>query len=225
MHHHRIYIYSLFLLILKLKTLLYHQVSRNSGPVRDDPGTADQLVLITQLRERIAHLEKQLSGKDSQLLAKEKQVNFGFYIMSWCYLKWVKRWIKRSELASPAQRFLRLWEVECLGCVWRNRKFFVVLLLILNSNIAPVCMFLLLLCLFVFPFFSFSYCTLYVIIKWLVLREDKYLPWPFWFCWYKCIVKKKSQLQGLLDLACLPYFLNFWKVFNLYCLLSLVMTM
>ncbi|XP_042876673.1 protein FAM76A-like isoform X1 [Penaeus japonicus] len=49
-------------------------VSRNSGPVRDDPGTADQLVLITQLRERIAHLEKQLSGKDSQLLAKEKQM-------------------------------------------------------------------------------------------------------------------------------------------------------
>ncbi|XP_069978224.1 protein FAM76A isoform X3 [Penaeus vannamei] len=50
------------------------KVSRNSGPVRDDPGTADQLVLITQLRERIAHLEKQLSGKDSQLLAKEKQM-------------------------------------------------------------------------------------------------------------------------------------------------------
>lgn len=66
----------LCLLILKLKTPMYHQVSRNSGPVRDDPGTADQLVLITQLRERIAHLEKQLSGKDSQLLAKEKQVNY-----------------------------------------------------------------------------------------------------------------------------------------------------
>lgn len=49
-------------------------MSRNSGPVRDDPGTADQLVLITQLREQIAHLEKQLSGKDAQLLAKEKQV-------------------------------------------------------------------------------------------------------------------------------------------------------
>lgn len=50
------------------------KVSRNSGPVRDDPGTADQLVLITQLREQIAHLEKQLSGKDAQLLAKEKQM-------------------------------------------------------------------------------------------------------------------------------------------------------
>ncbi|MPC44107.1 Protein FAM76A [Portunus trituberculatus] len=50
------------------------QVSRNSGPMRDDPGTADQLVLITQLREQIAHLEKQLSGKDAQLLAKEKQM-------------------------------------------------------------------------------------------------------------------------------------------------------
>lgn len=43
--------------------------------MRDDPGTADQLVLITQLREQIAHLEKQLSGKDAQLLAKEKQVS------------------------------------------------------------------------------------------------------------------------------------------------------
>lgn len=51
------------------------KVSRNSGPVRDsDPGTADQLVLITQLREQIAHHEKQLSGKDAQLLAKEKQM-------------------------------------------------------------------------------------------------------------------------------------------------------
>ncbi|XP_042230298.1 protein FAM76A-like isoform X2 [Homarus americanus] len=50
-------------------------VSRNSGPTRDsDPGTADQLVLITQLREQIARLEKQLSGKDAQLLAKEKQM-------------------------------------------------------------------------------------------------------------------------------------------------------
>ncbi|XP_071526827.1 protein FAM76A-like isoform X1 [Panulirus ornatus] len=51
------------------------KVSRNSGPVRDsDPGTADQLVLITQLREQIAHHEKQLAGKDAQLLAKEKQM-------------------------------------------------------------------------------------------------------------------------------------------------------
>ncbi|XP_045602312.1 protein FAM76A isoform X4 [Procambarus clarkii] len=51
------------------------KVSRNSGPVRDiDPGTADQLVLITQLREQIARLEKQLSGKDAQLLAKDKQM-------------------------------------------------------------------------------------------------------------------------------------------------------
>lgn len=50
------------------------KVSRNSGQVRDDPGTADQLVLITQLREHIANLEKQLSGKDAQLLAKEKQM-------------------------------------------------------------------------------------------------------------------------------------------------------
>ncbi|KAK8725599.1 hypothetical protein OTU49_010638, partial [Cherax quadricarinatus] len=50
-------------------------VSRNVGPTRDsDPGTADQLVLITQLREQISRLEKQLSGKDAQLLAKEKQM-------------------------------------------------------------------------------------------------------------------------------------------------------
>lgn len=51
------------------------KISRNSGQVRDnDPGTADHLVLITQLREQIAHLEKQLTGKDAQLLAKEKQM-------------------------------------------------------------------------------------------------------------------------------------------------------
>nr|XP_053653305.1 protein FAM76A-like isoform X4 [Cherax quadricarinatus] len=51
------------------------KVSRNVGPTRDsDPGTADQLVLITQLREQISRLEKQLSGKDAQLLAKEKQM-------------------------------------------------------------------------------------------------------------------------------------------------------
>lgn len=65
---------------------MFSQVSRNSGPVRDDPGTADQLVLITQLREQIAHLEKQLSGKDAQLLAKEKQVIIFYFTPSNCVL-------------------------------------------------------------------------------------------------------------------------------------------
>lgn len=54
---------------------IHFGLSRNSGQMmRDDPGTADQLVLITQLREQIAHLEKQLNGKDAQLLSKEKQM-------------------------------------------------------------------------------------------------------------------------------------------------------
>ncbi|KAL7639877.1 UNVERIFIED_CONTAM: hypothetical protein RMT77_009290 [Armadillidium vulgare] len=51
------------------------KVSRNVGPTRDsDPSSGDQLALITQLREQIANLEKQLYQKDAQLLGKEKQM-------------------------------------------------------------------------------------------------------------------------------------------------------
>ncbi|XP_076046556.1 protein FAM76A-like isoform X2 [Oratosquilla oratoria] len=50
------------------------KVSRNSAPARDSDPNTDQLVLITQLREKIANLEKQLSIKDQQLIAKERQM-------------------------------------------------------------------------------------------------------------------------------------------------------
>lgn len=50
------------------------QVSRNVCPTRDDPSSGDQLAQITQLREQIANLEKQLFIKDAQQLAKDKQV-------------------------------------------------------------------------------------------------------------------------------------------------------
>lgn len=40
-----------------------------------DPNSSDHVVAITELREQVATLQKQLSVKDNQLLAKEKQVS------------------------------------------------------------------------------------------------------------------------------------------------------
>lgn len=40
-----------------------------------DPNSSDHVVAITELREQVATLQKQLTGKDNQLLAKEKQVS------------------------------------------------------------------------------------------------------------------------------------------------------
>lgn len=39
-----------------------------------DPNSSDHVVAVTQLKEKIAHLQKQISIKDSQLLAKDRQV-------------------------------------------------------------------------------------------------------------------------------------------------------
>nr|SVE77485.1 EOG090X02IW [Daphnia lumholtzi] len=39
-----------------------------------DPNSSDHVVAITELREQVATLQKQLSVKDNQLLAKEKQI-------------------------------------------------------------------------------------------------------------------------------------------------------
>nr|CAG4641527.1 EOG090X02IW [Eurycercus lamellatus] len=39
-----------------------------------DPNSSDHVVAITELREQVATLQKQLSLKDNQLLAKEKQI-------------------------------------------------------------------------------------------------------------------------------------------------------
>lgn len=40
-----------------------------------DPNTSDHVVAVTQLKEKIAHLQKQISMKDRQLLAKDKLVS------------------------------------------------------------------------------------------------------------------------------------------------------
>jgi hypothetical protein len=40
-----------------------------------DPNSSDHVVAITELREQVATLQKQLTVKDNQLLAKEKQVS------------------------------------------------------------------------------------------------------------------------------------------------------
>lgn len=41
-----------------------------------DPNSSDHVVATTQLKEKIASLQKQLSAKDAQLLAKDRQVHF-----------------------------------------------------------------------------------------------------------------------------------------------------
>jgi len=43
-----------------------------------DPNSSDHVVAVTQLKEKIAHLQKQISIKDSQLLAKDRQVRKEF---------------------------------------------------------------------------------------------------------------------------------------------------
>ena len=40
-----------------------------------DPNSSDHVVAITELREQVATLQKQLLSKDHQLLLKEKQVS------------------------------------------------------------------------------------------------------------------------------------------------------
>lgn len=57
-----------------------NKLSRNnSGPgiIRGelDPNSSDHVVAMTQLKEQIASLQKQLSLKDSQLLNKDKMVS------------------------------------------------------------------------------------------------------------------------------------------------------
>lgn len=41
-----------------------------------DPNSSDHVVAMTQLKEQMASLQKQLSQKDSQLLAKDKMVSY-----------------------------------------------------------------------------------------------------------------------------------------------------
>jgi len=44
-----------------------------------DPNSSDHVVAVTQLKEKIANLQKQISIKESQLLAKDRQV-YDMYI-------------------------------------------------------------------------------------------------------------------------------------------------
>lgn len=49
----------------------------NNGFV--DPNSSDHVVAMTQLKEKIASLEKKVSQKDGQLLQKDKEVKLGFF--------------------------------------------------------------------------------------------------------------------------------------------------
>jgi len=50
-----------------------------------DPNSSDHVVAVTQLKEKIANLQKQISIKESQLLAKDRQV-CGMYINKYMIL-------------------------------------------------------------------------------------------------------------------------------------------
>ena len=56
------------------------KVSRGGGGAGNnrgdphDPNSSDHVVAMTQLKEQIASLQKQLNQKDSQLLSKDKMV-------------------------------------------------------------------------------------------------------------------------------------------------------
>lgn len=54
-----------------------------------DPNSSDHVVAVTQLKEKIAHLQKQISIKDSQLLAKDRQVRNKIFASS-CFLKQIR---------------------------------------------------------------------------------------------------------------------------------------
>lgn len=47
-----------------------------------DPNSSDHVVAVTQLKEKIAHLQKQLSQKDNQLLTKDRQVATQFFFIN-----------------------------------------------------------------------------------------------------------------------------------------------
>lgn len=58
-----------------------NKIARNNqapGMIRADldPNSSDHVVAMTQLKEQIASLQKQISMKDSQLLNKDKMVVF-----------------------------------------------------------------------------------------------------------------------------------------------------
>lgn len=54
-----------------------------------DPNSSDHVVAVTQLKEKIAHLQKQITIKDSQLLAKDRQVCNKIFA-SFCFSKQIR---------------------------------------------------------------------------------------------------------------------------------------
>ena len=61
---------------------LYSTGSNVSDTGLLDTNSSDNVILITQLREQIESLKKQLQGKDAQLLEKDKKV--AGHSHSWC---------------------------------------------------------------------------------------------------------------------------------------------
>lgn len=65
----------------------------NAGPgmIRTDidPNSSDHMVAMTQLKEQIASLQKQINQKDGQLLCKDKLVGIetfvAVFILSYCW--------------------------------------------------------------------------------------------------------------------------------------------
>lgn len=62
----------------------------NAGPglIRADvdPNSSDHMVAMTQLKEQIASLQKQLNQRDAQLLSKDKLVGRIFYTYTHAYI-------------------------------------------------------------------------------------------------------------------------------------------
>lgn len=54
-----------------------HHQSLHHYRAETDPNGADHLVLITQLREQITALKRQVASKDAMLLGKDRQVSAG----------------------------------------------------------------------------------------------------------------------------------------------------
>ena len=67
--------------------------SKNQRPVaarsEHDPNSSDHVVAMTQLREKIVSLNKQLSSKDAQLLAKDKMVSWVSWYLNYLLAGWV----------------------------------------------------------------------------------------------------------------------------------------
>lgn len=69
-----------------------------------DPNSSDHVVAMTQLKEQIASLQKQLNQKDSQLLSKDKMVRnvLQHFLCVFCY----RHNVTRDDLSIQEQTCL-----------------------------------------------------------------------------------------------------------------------